>query len=162
MMATASVRMTRPAISMRSLVPGLVAGMVIGMWEMVVEAIIGAGFLAPLVFIAATVLRNLQGVAVPVPFDLVAAVVGLMGHMMNAVIIGLIFAFLIAPRVHSLGGKVVAGIVYGVLIFAMMWFVVLPLVDPVMLKLNVATFFVGHMMFGAVLGLLSPRSNRTQ
>ena len=75
-----------------------------------------------------------------------------MGHMMNSVILGLIFTFSIGPRLTSLGRQIAGGIVYGVVIFAAMWFVVLPLVNPVMLNLNAAAFFVGHMMWGAALG----------
>ena len=156
-MTTATLGAARPAFSLKTLVPGLVASVVLGIWEMMLEAVVGAGFWAPLVFIAATVLRNLQGVAVPVPFDLVAVMAGLIGHMMNSVIFGLIFTFLIAPRFRSLGGQVAAGAVYGIVIFAMMWFVVVPLADPVMLKLNVVVFFLGHMMWGALLGLLNHR-----
>ena len=160
-MTTSTLSAIRPSFSLKTLMPGLVASVVIGMWEMVVEAIIGAGLWSPLVFIAATLMRNLQGVAVPVPFDLVAVIVGLMGHMMNSVIFGLIFTFLIAPRFRSVSGKVAAGVVYGIVIFAMMWFVVVPLVDPVMLRLNVVVFFLGHMMWGAVLGLINHRVTAT-
>ena len=47
-----------------------------------------------------------------------------------------------------------AGAVWGAVVFAMMWYVVVPAVDPGMLNLNAPAFFVGHLMWGAALGLL--------
>jgi len=145
----------RPALSLRLLAAGLVASLVMGMWQMILEAIIGAGFWSPVVYIAATILRGLQSIAVPVPFHLLGVILGLMGHMMNSVIFGLIFAYLIAPRLKSLGRQIVAGVIYGVVIYAVMWFVVVPLVDPVMLNLNAFVFFLGHMMWGVALGAIN-------
>jgi len=147
----------RPSFSSKLLVAGLAASVVMGMWQMILEAILpsGAGFWSPVVYIAATILRGLQSVTVPVPFDLLGVILGLMGHMMNSVIFGLIFAFLIAPRARSLVGQIVAGVVYGVVIYLVMWFVVLPLVDPVMLNLNAYVFFLGHMMWGVALGAIN-------
>jgi hypothetical protein len=102
-------------------------------------------------------MRNLQSAARPVPFDLVAVMAGLMGHMMNSVILGLIFAFVIAPRIKSLVGQAVVGMVYGGIVFAAMWFVALPIIDPVMLNLNAVVFFLGHLMWGVALGALNYR-----
>ena len=153
-MATTTT-VARPSFSLKLLVAGLVASLVLGMWEMILEAIVGDGFWSPVVYIAATVLRGLQSVTVPVPFDLLGVILGLMGHMMNSVIFGLIFAFLIAPRAKSLAGQIVAGVVYGVVIYLVMWFVVLPLVDPVMLSLNAFVFLLGHMMWGIALGAIN-------
>ncbi|MBI1802655.1 MAG: hypothetical protein HYR71_13600 [Chloroflexi bacterium] len=147
----------RPAFSPKLLAGGFVAGMVMGMWQMVLEAILpnGGGFWSPLVYIAATIFRGFQTVTAPVPFDLLGVIAGLMGHMMNSIIFGLIFAGFIAPRTRTLMGKVIAGIVYGVIIYAVMWLAVVPIFDPVMLRLNAPVFFLGHMMFGAALGLVS-------
>lgn len=156
-MSSASVPTTRPSFSVKLLAGGLVASLVLGMWEMILEAVLasGDGFWAPVVYIAATILRDLQSVSAPVAFNLPGVILGLMGHMMNSVILGLIFAFLIAPRVRSLIGQVVAGVIYGVVIYGVMWFVVLPLIDPVMLNLNAVVFLIGHMMWGIALGLVN-------
>src|SRR5712692_3421219 len=94
----------RPAFAWSWLVPGLVAGMVMGMWQMVVEAVLpgGAGFWSPLVYIAATVMRDLQSVGAPAGFNLVAVIVGLMGHVMNSLIFGLLYAWLVSHRGRSI------------------------------------------------------------
>ncbi|HEC24252.1 MAG TPA: hypothetical protein ENI95_15185 [Chloroflexi bacterium] len=155
-MAQATVA-TRPSFSVRLLIGGLVASMVMGMWEMILEAVIpgGSGFWSPVIYIAATVLRGLQSAGSPVSFHLPGVVLGLMGHMMNSAILGLIFALLIAPRLRSPGGQIIGGMVFGVMIFAVMWFGVLPLIDPVMLNLNFVVFLLGHAMWGVALGLVN-------
>ncbi len=158
-MSSTTVSSVRPLFSPKLLAGGIVASLVIAMWEMIVEAIIpaGNGFWSPVVYIGATVARDLQSVTAPVPFHLPAVILGLVGHMMNSIIFGLIFAYLIAPRSRSLGRQVVAGLIYGVVIYLVMWFVVLPLVDPVMLNLNAIVFLLGHMMWGVALGIVNHR-----
>ncbi len=136
---------------------GLIASVVMGMLEMIFEAVAGAGFWSPIVFIAATVLRGLQSVAVPVPFLFWGVVFGLAGHMMNSVILGLIFSRITGRLSVSRGALIGAGIVYAVAIFVIMWFVVLPAIDPVMLKLNGSFFAVAHVMWGVALGLIVPQ-----
>jgi hypothetical protein len=157
-MSTATLSTTK-SISFKWLVPGLIASLVMGMWEMIVEALIpgGAGLWAAPTYIAATVLRQLQIVARPVAFDAFAIVAGLMGHMMNSVVLGLVFAVAIAPQVKSLGGKIVAGMLYGAVVYAVMWFAVVPLVDPVLLNLNGLLFLLAHLMWGVALGALTHR-----
>ena len=158
-MSSTTLSATRTTLSAKLLGASLIASLVLGMWEMMVEALIpnGAGFWSAPTHIAATIMRNLQSAARPVPFDLVAVMAGLMGHMMNSVILGLIFAFVIAPRIKSLVGQAVVGMVYGGIVFAAMWFVVLPIIDPVMLNLNAVVFFLGHLMWGVALGALNYR-----
>ncbi|MEW5990466.1 MAG: hypothetical protein AB1736_03855 [Chloroflexota bacterium] len=135
---------------------GIVASLVIAMWEMVVEAVIpgGAGLFGPPVAIGATLVRDLQGASNPIPFDFAALLVGLAGHMMNSVILAAVFGITIGRRGIGTPGLLVAGIAWGVAVFAAMWFVVVPAVDPLVLNLNGVAFLAGHMMWGAALGLL--------
>lgn len=140
-------------LNRQTIIAGLIASMVMGMWEMVVEVFAGNGFWAAPVYIAATLFRDYQEVATPVSFALVPVVVGLMGHMMNSVVLGVVFAKLAPHIVQSAQGLIGLGLVYGVVVFAVMWFAVLPLVDPVMLRLNFAGFIAAHMMWGIALGL---------
>ncbi len=46
---------------------------------------------------------------------------------------------------------------FGAVVFLGMWFLIIPLIDPVMLNLNAAVFFVGHMIWGAALGAVNHR-----
>jgi len=142
----------------RVLVAGLVASVVMGMIEMIYEALAGTGFWSPVVFIGATVLRGLQSVRIPVVFNFWGVVLGLMGHMMNSLIFGLIFATIVARAASSRGGLVVSGAIYSLVLFFVMWYVVAPAIDPVILNLNATVFALAHIMWGAALGLLVPRS----
>lgn len=142
----------------RVLGAGLVASLVMGMVEMMYEAMGGAGFWSPVVFIAATVLRNLQSVPVPVPFMMMPVVLGLMGHMMNSMILGLVFGWIASRSSMSRGALVGVGVLYALAIFVIMWYLVVPAIDPVMLKLNGVVFAIAHMMWGAVLGLFVSRA----
>jgi hypothetical protein len=143
------------------LVAGLVASVVMAMVQMVGEAIVpaGAGFFGPPIAIGATVVRGLQGSANPIPFDLLGLVAGLAGHMMNSVILAAVFAALASAVGRSLGtvGLVVAGMAWGVAVFAVMWYVVVPIVDPLAGSLNAAWFVAAHLMWGASLGYLWSR-----
>lgn len=141
------------------LIGGVAASLVIAMWEMIVEAILpaGAGIFGPPIAIGATIVRDLQGSANPIPFDPVALILGLAGHMMNSVILAAIFGLAVGRRSLGTGALAIAGMVWGAVVFAAMWFVVVPVVDPLVLNLNGATFFAGHLMWGAALGVLWAR-----
>jgi hypothetical protein len=142
----------------RVLGAGIVASIVMGMVAMIYEAMGGAGFWSPVVFIAATVLRSLQSVPIPVPFHAAGVILGLMGHMMNSMILGLIFASIFSRVMLSRGALVGVGVAYALAVFLVMWFLIVPAIDPVMLKLNGMAFAIAHMMWGVVLGLIVPQS----
>ena len=147
-MENKTLRMSGPYWGQLLLV-GLVAGMAYGMMEMAIEAVIGHGFWSPLRYIASvfTLGRDTDP-----SFAAIPVVVGLMGHMMNALIFGLIFALLIAPRISGRAGLISAGMVYAAAIFFVMWLVVLPLIDPAMGLVNPVGFFFSHVLYGLVLG----------
>ncbi len=138
-----------PAFDRRVLLVGLVAGMVYGMMEMVIEAVIGHGFWSPLRYIASVFTL---GKDTDPNFSLVPVVIGLMGHMMNSAIFALLFAQLISRPIRTTAGFVSGAMVYAVAIFFAMWFVVLPVIDPAMKLVNGAGFLASHLMFGFVLG----------
>ena len=137
-------------------VSGVIASLIFAMLEMIVEALIpdGAGFFGAPIAIGATVVRDLQGSSNPIPFDGVALVLGLMGHMMNSVILAALFGIAVARGRFSSSMTIGLGVAWGVAVFAIMWLVVVPLVDPLMLNLNAVVFLAGHMMWGAALGLI--------
>lgn len=141
-------------INKKVIIAGLLASIVMGMIEMMYEGTFGQGFWSPVVYIAATILRSYQSVASPVSFHLLPVIVGLMGHMMNSVILGIIFATLFSTRLASTSSKTVIGMLYGIIVFLMMWFVVVPFIDPVMLKLNPFIFAFSHVMWGGTIGFM--------
>lgn len=141
----------------RAIVAGLVASLVMGMVEMIYEALAGGGFWSPVVYIGATVLRGLQAVRPPVAFDFWGVILGLMGHMMNSVILGSVFVALFRGA-QTRGAQVTWGAFYGLVIFFIMWYGVVPVVDPVLRQLNTSAFAIAHIMWGGALGLLVPRT----
>ncbi len=145
-MALSKIRRFDPRI----LLVGLIAGMGFGMIEMIIEATVGKGFWAPLRFIASVFTL---GKDTDPSFSFLPVIVGLMGHMMNSVIFGVIFALVISRIAGGAIGLAVTGMAYAAAIFAAMWFVALPLIDPAMLLLNGSGFFISHLMYGLLLGL---------
>lgn len=149
-------------------VGGLLGGMVYALWEMVVEGIRSAtgggsfwgalsthsGFWAPPQWIGATLIRSLQSSRNPT-FDLAPLIVGMIGHLMNAIIFGLIFVAFAYYVTRSVGGLLILGMIYGAAVFAIMWWLVVPAVDPAIQELNAVLFFIGHLSYGGVLGLVA-------
>lgn len=140
----------------RIIVAGLIASVVMGMLEMVFEALAGDGFWSPVTYIGATVLRGLQSLRPPVGFHFGGVVLGLMGHMMNSAILGLVFTAVVARRIAARGSLIISGAVYGLVVFLVMWNAIVPAVDAVMLNLNAPFFAFSHIMWGAALGWLLP------
>ncbi len=141
------------------IIAGLVASVVMAMMEMVYEGLFGVGFWSAPIFIAATILRNLQTIAIPVGFSLIPVVLGMMGHMMNSVVLGVAFAALLGRFLSSPTVGAIVGALYALMIFFVMWFVALPFIDPVMLNLNGVVFAISHMMWGAILGGMVARNS---
>jgi hypothetical protein len=141
------------------LIGGIAASLVVAMWEMILEAILpdGAGLFGPPIAIGATVVRDLQGSLNPIQFDLTALVIGLGGHMMNSVILAVAFGLAVGRRGLGATALLITGIAWGAVVFGAMWFVVVPAIDPLVHNLNSVVFLVGHMMWGAALGLLWSR-----
>ncbi len=145
----------------RVLGASVIASVVMGMIEMVYEAVAGTGFWSPLTFMGATVLRSLQTVPIPVSFNLLGVVFGLIGHMMNSFIFGIILSWIISHASLSRTGLVSTGVAYALGIFFVMWYIVVPGIDPVMLKLNGTVFAISHLMWGAALWLTMAPSGET-
>ncbi len=136
------------------LVPGLVAGLVFAMWAMFV-AIFASKLWAPPQGIAQSVGIGHQGW----DFQFVPFILGLMGHMMNSIIIGVIFlAIAAALRLRGIA-LLVAAMVYGVIVYLVMYY---PILRGILSK-NSGSFLtsnpewswvLAHVMYGLILGLL--------
>ncbi len=140
------------------IIAGLVASIVMAMMEMMYEGLFGVGFWSAPIFIAATVLRDLQTIAIPVGFSLIPVVLGMMGHMMNSVVLGVVFTVVLGRFLSTPVVGAVVGALYALVIFFVMWYIALPFIDPVILSLNPVVFALSHMMWGAVLGGMVARN----
>ena len=141
-------------VAARRLLPGLIAGLVFAMWAMMV-GLFTTNLWAPPQGIA-------QSIGIGDPghdFQFTPFVAGLMGHMMNSIIIGAVF-ITIARAVHLRGAtSVVGGMVYGLIVYAAMYWVLLrgllASTSASFLSANPEWSWVAaHLMFGVVLGVL--------
>jgi hypothetical protein len=149
----------RPYV-MRVTAAGAIAGVMLALLQMIFEGAAGAGFWSFPVFIAATILRELQQVPIPVPFLAGAVVLGLAWPIFNSVVFATVFAVLVLG-LRNLGLRILLGIVYSLVIFVILWFGILPMVDPAMLQLNGFVFGCAHVLFGWVLALVLGRQSLT-
>jgi len=155
-MSTSAVSTTRfdSAPWVRAGAAGLVAGLVFAMWAMVV-GLVSSNLWAPPQGIGQAIGIGHQGH----DFQLFPFVIGLMGHMMNSIIFGVIF-FAMVMALKLRGGIVLAaGMAYGFALYLLMYFVVLRGV----LSGSSASFLsadpewswiVAHLMYGVALGAL--------
>lgn len=159
--------MSRPADSVSipwgdlargGVVGGLAGGIILAMFMMIVTGLKGVGLLRPLYLVAATFHSQwamVKGV------EIFPILVGLMFHMMNSAIFGLIFALVLGAILRERSAVVtmwvVGGVVWGLILFIVNQYVILPLVDPAM-AMGAATvlfwWIVAHLMYGFVLGVL--------
>jgi uncharacterized membrane protein YagU involved in acid resistance len=137
------------------ILPGLIAGLVFAMWAMVV-GLFTSTFWAPPQGIA-------QSIGIGSPghnFQLVPFVVGLIGHMMNSIMLGVIFiAIARAIRLHG-PAAVVGGMAYGGVVYLAMYWVllrgVLSSTSASFLSSNPEwSWIAAHLMYGVVLGALA-------
>ena len=137
-------------------VGGLIAGLVFAMWAMIVGAFTpGSNLLAAPQGIAQSIGIGAQGHDI----QIVPLLAGLMGHMMNSVIFGLLFVGILAALKLRGSGTVVAGMVYSLAVYVVMYLVVLrgllSSTSPSFLSANPEwSWIVGHLIFGVALGAL--------
>ena len=129
-------------------ISGIIAGIVMAMFSMGYPGMTGMGFLAPLRLIAAT----LYGVdALIGGSDVLMA--GLIIHMMVSAVFGIIFAALL-PRTAGGGTAFGLGIIYGIIIWGVMGYLVVPIVNPTMsvrIPVMAGAFWFEHVVFGMFL-----------
>lgn len=135
---------------------GTIAGVVMAMIEMIYEGLWGIGFWAPPALISGVVFTDLVDLVAPIGFLFVPFIVGLIIHkMMGGVLAVILERIYIALGINSCLNRIIFGAVYGLAIFVVMWFVVLPIINPAMLILNAPMFAAAHAVFGIILGRLT-------
>jgi len=154
MSTTAIHRTATNANALLRLAPGLLAGLAFAMWAMFV-GIFTSRLWAPPQGIAQSIGIGTQGW----DFQLIPFILGMLGHMMNSIVIGLIF-LAIAGTMKLRGiALVIAGMMYGVVVYVVMYHPVL----RGLLSSNSGSFLssnpewswvVGHLMYGVLLGSL--------
>ncbi len=139
-------------------IAGLISGIVMAMFMMIVTALTGMGFLAPLYAIAATFNPSW---AMTKGVDLGPILVGLMLHMVNSAVFGVIFTLLarwLLPRALTLPMSALVGMMWGLILLAVNQLIVLPAVDtPMVTATNgiLGWWVAGHLMYGIALGVIA-------
>jgi hypothetical protein len=131
-------------IIVAGVVAGIIGGMLMAMIMMMATAAGGMGLFAPLRLIAATFYGK-DAMAGGAPL-----IVGLIVHMMNSMVFGVIFAW-IAGRRRAAFPALMAGVAFGVAIWAVMTFGGLPMLNPMMRERVVmmpVAWFIAHLAFG--------------
>ena len=130
---------------------GAVAGVAMAGWAMVASLIAGNGFLMPVQLIAATFFGEDALTLTPIVF-----VCGLMLHMATSTALGAMLGPVLG-RPMPLWTSGLIGIFWGIAAWAAFTFVIMPQGNVVMrLATDKApvTWFIGHVIFGGVLGLM--------
>jgi hypothetical protein len=90
-------------------------------------------------------------------FDAAPVLVGTLIHFVTSAVVGAIFGIVTRRWLHlpsDFGTPVLAGLVYGLLVWLVAYFVVLPVVDPFLLDSYAPAFIIQHIVYGVVTGLL--------
>lgn len=136
-------------------VAGIIGGMLMAMVMMMATAAGGMGFLTPLRLIAATFYgKDAMTGGGPL-------IVGLVMHMMNAMVFGVIFAWIAGRRLPAMQA-LMAGVAFGVAIWAVVTFGGLPMLNPMMrerVAMMAVAWFMAHVAFGIGVGS-APRLRR--
>ncbi|GAB3394169.1 hypothetical protein [Amycolatopsis echigonensis] len=139
----------------RGAVAGMIGGVVMAMWSMIVLAVTGSGFWTPLNLIAHTVWRSAP---LGASFSVGALVIGLVIHMMMSMILGMVLAAAIAgvaPLRRNQAVLAMAGMVVGLVVWLIMQYGVWKVVDAEAARAFTPwVFAVGHLMYGAVTALV--------
>jgi hypothetical protein len=83
--------------------------------------------------------------------------VGTLIHIVVSVVLGAIFGIVTRRVLHLTSDfwtPVLAGLIYGMLLWMAAYFVVLPIVDPALLETYSPAFILQHLVYGMVTGLL--------
>lgn len=145
----------RRSLVISGLLTGIVAGIIFAMFEMIVAALMGMGFFAPLRMISAIVLGEQ---ALEPSYSLGAAtIVGLIVHMILSAIYGLIYGLAVGAwsLLHQRVWLVLVATLYGLLLWLVNFYVIAPIAFPWFGMADPVVQFIAHaFFFGTALGLL--------
>lgn len=130
---------------------GLIAGLVFLVLEMVLVATIGGGSpWGPPRMIGAILLGE-SVLPPPATFDLMVLIVAMAVHFFLSVVLGIIFAFLSDRAGLSLGPAVLAGLVFGLVVYFVNFYGMTAVFPWFAMARNAISIFA-HGVFGLVLG----------
>jgi hypothetical protein len=90
-------------------------------------------------------------------FDLGPVLVGSLIHLVVSALLGALFAIITRRWLHltsDFGTPVLAGLIYGLMIWMVAYFVALPVLNPALLDVYAPAFIIQHVAYGIVTGLV--------
>ena len=149
-----------PTVVGSGVAAGIIAGIVMAIWAMATSAITGAGFwivpqlIAGMFYGPLTLVRGATTV-----------VIGTLVHVVVSAGLGALFALMVGWRPGADGRMLAWGFVYGLAIWLVMSFGVLPLVNPTMsarVALTPVNWIFQHFLFGLVLAFCFDQMRATR
>jgi uncharacterized membrane protein YagU involved in acid resistance len=135
-------------------VAGFLAGAIMVVLSPILSVLNGITIWEPPRLIAATVLGS--SALDSTGFAVGPVLVGLVLHMITSVVLGFIFGLVLNRVLHlttDFGLPIYAGLVYGMLIFFVAYFVILPLVNPEFANYSMGPLIAQNVVFGIFLGI---------
>jgi hypothetical protein len=142
----------------RVITAGMLAGCVLILTLMVSGAVTPGGIWAAPICVAASVLRDLQDAPVPMTFMAGPVALGLLGLSTISMVLALAFCIVVVRPEAGRVRLVISGLASGLTVFVLVWFVVLPWLDPVMLQLDPQIVALAHLAWGGTLSCILSRT----
>lgn len=143
----------------RAAIVGMIAGAVMAMYAMLASAtVLNQGFFTPLYGIASPFTGSsamITSMHSGVYWSTGPAIVGLIVHMMVSAMLGIVFGSLVQLTALRGGMAILAGMIFGIVVQAMMTLVILPIIGSGSMPATIGlpSFTIEHLMFGVALGL---------
>lgn len=136
-------------------VAGFLAGVVMVLLSPILSWINGVTIWEPPRLIAATVLG--PAAMADTGFAAGPVLIGLILHLITSVVLGVIFGLIMHRVLHlttDFGLPVYAGLVYGLVIFFIAYFLILPTINPMLSDSAMGPLIAQNVVFGMCLGVL--------
>jgi hypothetical protein len=138
---------------------GAIAGLIGGIAMALVGAIISAWLGGDIWLESKQIAAVVYGTAATAQSGFVAGpvLVGTALHLIASTALGALFGIVIRRMLlltSEFGMPLLAGLIYGLLVWLVAYFLVLPVVDPALLTTYAPAFIVQHLVYGSVTGLM--------
>lgn len=138
---------------------GAIAGLIGGLAMAIVGAIISASLGGDIWLEAKQIAAVVYGPAAAAQPGFAAGpvLVGTLLHLIVSTALGALFSIVTRRIFHltsEFGTLLMAGLIYGMLIWLVSYFAVLPLINPLLRETYAPGFIVQHLVYGAVTGLV--------
>jgi len=137
----------------KALLAGVLGALMFGAYEMLAAAATRMGLWRPITMIGAT----FEGLEPASQFEPGAVLMGIVLHLTTGAFWGLAYggiALLVPSVLRSVGGAVGSGLVYGIAVWLVMGLFIGPIINPALKNAEPISYFLGHLVYGIVTGVL--------